>query len=89
MFRSFSEFFFFNSKLNLKLLKVDFLENNFSESHQAQKAIDKPSPMGLGTLRSGGGRAKRPVHESDMMKKTPENLERTYCKFRSSGGKIT
>jgi hypothetical protein len=47
--------FFFNSKLNLKLLKVNFLENNFSESRQAQKAIDKPSPMGLGTLRSNGG----------------------------------
>jgi hypothetical protein len=53
MFRSFSVFFF-NSKLNLKLLKVNFLENNFSESREAQKAIDKPSPMGLGTLRNGG-----------------------------------
>ncbi len=53
MFRSFSVFFF-NSKLNLKLLKVNFLENNVSESREAQKAIDKPSPMGLGTLRSGG-----------------------------------
>jgi hypothetical protein len=39
----------------LKLLKVNFLENNFSESREAQKAIDKPSPMGLGTLRNGGG----------------------------------
>jgi hypothetical protein len=38
----------------LKLLKVNFLENNFSESCEAQKAIDKPSPMGLNTLRSGG-----------------------------------
>jgi hypothetical protein len=38
----------------LKLLKVNFLENNFSESREAQKAIDKPSPMGLGTLRNGG-----------------------------------
>jgi hypothetical protein len=53
MFRSFSVFFF-NSKLNLKLLKVNFLENNVSESREAQKAIDKPSPTGLGTLRSGG-----------------------------------
>jgi hypothetical protein len=40
--------------LNLKLLKVNLLENNVSESSEAQKAIDKPSPMGLGTLRSGG-----------------------------------
>jgi hypothetical protein len=46
--------FFFDSKLNLKLLKGNFLENNLSESRKAQKAIDKPSPMGLGTLRSGG-----------------------------------
>jgi hypothetical protein len=45
---------FFNSKLNLKLFKVNFLKNNFSESRKAQKAIDKPSPMGLGTLRNGG-----------------------------------
>jgi hypothetical protein len=41
-------------KLNLKLLKVNFLENNFSESREAQKVIDKPSPMGLGTLLNGG-----------------------------------
>ena len=54
MFRSFW-CFFFNSKLNMKLLKVNVLENNFSESREAQKAIDKPSPMGLGTVRSGGG----------------------------------
>jgi hypothetical protein len=53
MFLSFLVFVF-NSKLNLKLLKVNFLENNFSESREAQKAIDKPSPMGLGTLYSGG-----------------------------------
>ena len=53
MFRSFLVFFF-NSKLNLKLLKVNFLEYNVSESRKAQKAIDKPSPIGLGTLRSGG-----------------------------------
>jgi hypothetical protein len=53
MFRSFSVFFF-NSKLNLELLKVNFLENNFSESREAQKAIDKPSPMGLGTLCNEG-----------------------------------
>jgi hypothetical protein len=37
----------------MKLLKVNFLENNFSESREAQKAIDKPSLMGLGTLRNG------------------------------------
>jgi hypothetical protein len=53
MIQSFSGFLF-NLKLNLKLLKVNFLQNNFSESREAQKAIDKPSPMGLGTLRSGG-----------------------------------
>jgi hypothetical protein len=34
----------------LKLLKVYFLKNNFSESREAQKGIDKPSPMGLDTL---------------------------------------
>jgi hypothetical protein len=33
--------------------------------------IDKPSPMGLGTLRNGG-RAKRPIRESDIMKNTGE-----------------
>jgi hypothetical protein len=38
----------------LKLLKVNFLKNNFSESGKAQKVIDKPSPMGLGTLRNRG-----------------------------------
>jgi hypothetical protein len=52
MFQSFSVFFF-NSKLNLKLLKVNFLKNNFSEIREAQKAKDKPSPMGLGTLHNG------------------------------------
>jgi hypothetical protein len=76
MFRSFSVFFF-NSKLNLKLLKVNFLKNNFSESHEAQKAIDKPSLMGLDTLRSGGGRAKWPVRESDIMREHRKNPERT------------
>jgi hypothetical protein len=56
----------------LKLLKVNFLENNFFEScqDQKQKAIDKPSLMGLGTLRRGGGRSKRPVRESDIKKNT-------------------
>jgi hypothetical protein len=84
VFRSFSVFFF-NSKLNLKLLKVNVLENNFSESHEAQKAIDKPSPMGLGTLRNGGGRAKRPVCESDIMKKHRRNPENSVV----FGGKNT
>jgi hypothetical protein len=45
--------FFFNSKL-LKLLKVNFLKNNLSESRKAQKAMDKPSLMGPGTLRNRG-----------------------------------
>ena len=62
----------------MKLLKVNFLENNVSESREAQKAIDKPSPMGLGTLRSGGGRAKRPVRESDIMNKHRRNPELSY-----------
>jgi hypothetical protein len=53
MFRLFSVFFF-NLKRNLKLLKVNFLEKNFSESWEAQRAIDKPSPMGLDMLRNRG-----------------------------------
>jgi hypothetical protein len=59
MFRSFSVSFL-QLETNLKLLKVNFLENknNFSESREAQKAIDKPSPMGLGMLRNGGGSCK-------------------------------
>jgi hypothetical protein len=73
----------------LKLLKVNFLENNFSESREAQKAIDKPSPIGLDTLRSGGCHAKRQVRENDVMKKHRKNPERTCCKFRSSGDKNT
>jgi hypothetical protein len=51
---------------------VNFLKNNFSESCEAQKAIDKPSPMGLVTLFNGGGCAKRPVCKSDIMKNTGE-----------------
>jgi hypothetical protein len=55
MFRSFSVFFLqLETQLEVALLKVIFLENNFSESREAQKAIDKPSPMGLGTLCNGG-----------------------------------
>jgi hypothetical protein len=73
----------------VKLLKGNFLENNLSESREAQKAIDKPSPMGLGTLRSGGGRAKRPVRFSDIMAKHRKKPESTYSKFCSFGGKIT
>jgi hypothetical protein len=78
MFRSFSVFFL-QLETQLEVLKVNFLENNLSESREAQKAINKPSPMGLGTLRSGGGgRAKRPVHESDIMNKHRRNPECSY-----------
>jgi hypothetical protein len=79
---------FFNSKLNLKLLKVNFLKNNFSESHEAQKLLDKPSPMGLGTVRSGGlckTSGSLRWHNGE----TPEKAGTSYCKSRSSGGKIT
>jgi hypothetical protein len=39
--------FFFNSKLNLKLLKVNFLEYNISESREAQKAKGLDMHSGL------------------------------------------
>ena len=44
-------------------------------SREAQKANAKASPIGLGTLRSGGGRANWLIRENDVMKihqKTPE-----------------
>jgi hypothetical protein len=54
MFWSFLVFFLqLETQLEVAL-KVNFLENNFSESPEAQKVIDKPSPMGLGTLCNGG-----------------------------------
>jgi hypothetical protein len=56
----------------MKLLKVNFLKNNFSESHEAQNAIDKPSPMGLGTLRNGGGSCKMAGSREWHNEKTPE-----------------
>ena len=65
----------------MKLLKVNFLEYNVSESREAQKAIDKPFPMGLGTLRSEGGRAKRPARKSDVMNKHRRNPELSFNFF--------
>ena len=58
------------------MLKVNFLENNVSESREAQKAIDKPSPMGLGTLRSGGGEGSCRISVGQIVvRPTPQEMQ--------------